>query len=407
MTSASGAAVARAALRPGVVLVGLLLIAANLRASITSVGPVLGELQQDLGLPSAAASALISLPLLAFAVVSPFAPALARRLGLEQALALALGVLALGIVLRSLPVAGLLWVGTILLGVAIALVNVELPALVKRDFPARIGQVTGTYSAVQAAFAALAAGLAVPVAGDDPSGWRLALGMWAGLAVIALAVFAPQLRRHDVVPPADDDLSLDELRDPDPAGRSPWSSALGWQVTAFMGLQSLAFYVIIAWLPSIERVAGIDAAEAGLHQLLFNGAAIAGSLAASALIPRLRDQRLLATVAPGLIATALLGILLAPGLTAIWVCVAGVSGGVCIVVALSLFGLRTDHHTQAAALSGMAQSVGYLLAAAGPLLIGALHDLTGSWTPGLITLIGTTLLLVVAGLFAGRRRVIG
>ncbi|GAB3574641.1 MFS transporter [Leifsonia lichenia] len=398
-------------LRPALVIAGLLLVAGNLRAGITTVGPVLAELQHDLGLSSLTASILISLPLLAFAFVSPVAPAFARRLGLERALGVALAGLAVGLVVRSLPGLPLLWIGTALLGVAIAILNVVLPALVKRDFPTRIGQVTGAYSAVQASFAAIAAGAAVPVAALTAWGWRLPLGMWAGLALIALAVMVPQLRRRTVVPPTEDDVALPEPHHQTPSarpagGRSPWGTAIGWQVTAFMGLQSVGFYVFITWLPSMEGAAGVDAAAAGVHQLLLNAFGIGGSLLASTLIPRFRDQRLLAVAGPALFALAALGVLLAPQLGGIWASMAGLAGGSSIVLALSFFGLRTRHHDQAAALSGMAQSVGYVLAAAGPIAAGALHDATGSWTPALAILVGLLAVLGVFGYLAGRARVI-
>jgi CP family cyanate transporter-like MFS transporter len=398
----------RRALSPALVLVGLLLVAGNLRAGITTVGPVLADIERDLGLTSAAASVLVSLPLLAFAVVSPFAPRLARRVGLEWALGLGLIGLAVGLVLRSLPGLALLWGGTALIGVAIAILNVVLPALVKRDFPTRIGQITGSYSAVQSLFAALAAGVAVPVAGMSALGWRLPLGMWAVLAVVALAVLAPQLRRHTVVARSQDDVSV-TAHDLDGGARwrSPWRSALGWQVTAFMGMQSVAFYVFITWLPSIETAAGVSAGEAGLHQLFLNGFGIVGSIGCSFLIPRFRDQRLLAMIAPALIIVSAGGILIAPQLSGVWTSVTGVAGGASIVLALSFFGLRTSHHSQAAALSGMAQTVGYSFAAAGPIAAGALHDATGSWTPALAVVIVLQALLVVVGAFAGRARVVG
>ncbi|WP_433202194.1 MFS transporter [Dactylosporangium sp. CS-047395] len=387
-------------LSPALVLAGLLLVAGNLRAGITTVGPVLAELRDDLGLSSLTASALISLPLIAFAVVSPFAPALARRIGLERALGSGLAGLTAGLVLRSLPGRPLLWLGTALLGVAIAVLNVVLPALVKRDFPTRIGQVTGAYSAVQSVFAATAAGVAVPVAALTAAGWRLPLGMWAGLALIAIAVMLPQLSRR-TTPPAD---VAGPAR---PAGRNPWRTALGWQVTAFMALQSTGYYILITWLPSIESAAGIGATAAGVHQLLLNGFGIAGSVACSALIARFRDQRFLGVMTPVLYGLATAGILLAPQYSAVWSSLAGIAGGCGIVLALSFFGLRTTHHTQAAALSGMAQSVGYLVAAAGPIVVGALHDATGSWTPALAGIIGLDVVLVVFGYLAGRRRVIG
>ena len=407
-TPTTPATTTRRALSPALVLVGLLLVAGNLRAGITTVGPVLADIERDLGLTSAAASVLVSLPLLAFAVVSPFAPRLARRVGLEWALGLGLIGLAVGLVLRSLPGLALLWGGTALIGVAIAILNVVLPALVKRDFPTRIGQITGSYSAVQSLFAALAAGVAVPVAGMSALGWRLPLGMWAVLAVVALAVLAPQLRRHTVVARSQDDVSV-TAHDLDGGARwrSPWRSALGWQVTAFMGMQSVAFYVFITWLPSIETAAGVSAGEAGLHQLFLNGFGIVGSIGCSFLIPRFRDQRLLAMIAPALIIVSAGGILIAPQLSGIWTSVTGVAGGASIVLALSFFGLRTSHHSQAAALSGMAQTVGYSFAAAGPIAAGALHDATGSWTPALAVVIVLQALLVVVGAFAGRARVVG
>lgn len=393
--------------RLGLPMLGVLLIGANLRTAITSVGPLLDDLQHSLGLSSVGASVLISLPLVAFAVVSPFAPMLSRAWGLERTLGAALALLALGIPLRSTPSAVALWGGTALLGMAIALLNVLLPALVKRDFPGRIGQVTGTYSAVQSGFAALAAGTAVPVAGMTGAGWRLPLGMWGLLALVALVVFAPRLREHTRLPRTSDDLSFDEFRRPDPSGRNPWRTALGWQVTMFMGLQSVTFYVLVTWLASIERAAGVGATAAGVHQFLLNACAIAGSLACSALIPRFRDQQLLAGLLPCLMAIAVGGLLVAPRGAAAWDSLAGFSAGATIVLALSFFGLRTGHHTQAAALSGMAQSVGYLLAAAGPFVAGAVHDASGSWTPVLVILLGIELLLVCFGALAGRPRVIG
>lgn len=412
---------AAAGLHPTLVLLGLLIVAGNLRAGITTVGPVLDDVQTDLGLSDVTASVLVSLPLIAFAVVSPVAPALGRRLGFERCLALALAVLAVGLVVRSLPGLPLLWIGTGLLGVAVAVLNVVLPALVKRDFPTRIGQVTGAYSAAQSIFAATAAGVAVPVSRIGSVGWRLPLGMWAGLAVLAIGVLAPQLRRRTASattatttattataaaatdmpgggPPPDAGADL--------KGTSPWRHALAWQITAFMGLQSVAFFVLITWLPSIEQDAGVSAGSAGLHQFMLNAFAIAGALICSRLLPRLPDQRLLATAYPMLFVITVLGVLTAPRAGAVWDSVGGLAGGGCIVLALSFFGLRTRHHGQAASLSGMAQCVGYLLAAAGPLLVGAIHDAADSWTPALLVVLALQVILVGFGYLAGRDRVL-
>jgi CP family cyanate transporter-like MFS transporter len=403
-------------LRPGLALVGVLMVAANLRASLATVGPVLSDVQHELQLASVAASVLISLPVLAFAVISPLTPALMRRLGDEGALAAALGLLAVGIVLRSLPGTGLLWLGTALLGAAIAVLNVALPAVVKRDFPTRIGQLTGAYSSVQAAFAALAAGVAVPIAGATGSGWRLAFGVWAGLALVALAVFSPQLRRNAAPAPGEEDIvagaPLGAAVAVSAAGersawRNPWGSALAWQVTLFMGLQSTTYYVLVTWMPSIERAGGVPASAAGFHLLIFNALGIAGSLSAAVLMPQLRGPRLIVTVGPVMILVAVLGLLAAPLLGVLWACFAGVGAGATIVLALSLFGLRTRHHRQAASLSGMAQSIGYLLAAAGPVAMGAIHDATGRWAPTLVILGAVCVLQIVFGLLATRPRFLG
>jgi len=185
---------ARNAIPGALVLAGILLVAGNLRAAITTVGPVLTGIEDDLGISSSVASFLVSLPLLTFAVVSPFVPRLAQRMGLEWIIAVSLVILVAGLVLRSVPQQALLWAGTVLIGVSIAVLNVVLPSWVKRDYPLKIGQVTGAYSAVQSGFAAVAAGVAVPVAGLTSLGWRLPLGMWAGLALITCGVLVPLLR---------------------------------------------------------------------------------------------------------------------------------------------------------------------------------------------------------------------
>lgn len=392
------------------IIAGILLVAGNLRAALTTVGPVLSNIRGDLGLSSSAASFLVSLPLLAFAVVSPFVPRVALRLGLERTIAAALGVLAVGLVVRSTPPTVLLWVGTLLIGVAIAVLNVVLPSWVKRDFPTKIGQVTGAYSAVQSGFAAVASGVAVPVAGFTGLGWRLPAAMWAGMALIAVGVLLPLMWREagETTEEATDAPGLVTTDTGHAAHPGPplWRSLLAWQVAAFMGLQSTNYYVLITWLPSIEQDAGISDTTAGLHLVLFSIFGIGGSLGCSALLARLRNQQVLGACIALVLVVANLGIMLAPGATVVWACVAGIGGGSSIVFALSLFGMRARSHRTAASLSGMAQSLGYILAAVGPVAVGALHDATGSWTPPMAVLLVLSGCLVVAGLLAGRDRTV-
>lgn len=384
--------------RFGFAFIGVLLIAVNLRVSFVSVGPVLANISSDLELTSAAAGFLTGLPLIAFAVFSPVAPGFAVRLGLDRALWFSLLILASGIVLRSLPVPGSIWAGTAMIGLAIAFLNVLLPSLVKRDFPAKVSQVTGSYTATQAAFAAIGAAVVVPVAQTSPAGWRLALGIWVGLALIAMAVLLPWLRRTASGPVP--------TTTPAIAYRSPWASALGWQVTLFMGLQSIAFYVLMAWLPTIEQSRGVPASTAGFHLSIFLLVSVFASLATGGLLHRGSDQRLVAFGSSALTFATFLGLAVAPDLTLVWVLFGALGCGSLIVIALSLFSLRTVNYPQAAALSGMAQSVGYGLGAAGPVMFGGLRDLSGGWTLPLLVTAGIMALLAVTGVLAGRDRVI-
>jgi len=383
-------------------LLGILLVAANLRPSITAVGPVLDDIRTSLQLSSGVASVLVSIPLVAFAAFSPVAPWISRRLGLEGALGAAMGLLAVAIVTRSLPWTPALWTGTALLGAAIAVMNVVLPSLVKRDYPDRVGQLTGVYAAVLSAVAAIAAGISVPIAGLAHEGWRWSLGIWAVLALIGVAVLAPRLRRPRV------DLETVAPDVPETPGRSPWRSAIGWQVTLFMGVQSAVYFILITWLPSIEQSTGVPAETAGFHQLLLNTAGIVGSLLTATVIHRRADdQRLIAVVIATLIGLGLVGELAVPSLSAAWVCIIGLGTGGSIGLALSLFALRAATQRQATELSGMAQSIGYLMAAAGPIAIGVLHDATGSWNVALVVILVLVVAQLIVSVLAARDRQIG
>lgn len=393
------------AARGGLLLIGLLMIAANLRAAITSVGPVLGDIRSDLGISAVTASVLISIPLVAFGVFSPVAPWIAAQLGIERTLGGALIVLAIGILARSWPGEATLWIGTVLLGFAIALINVLLPALVKRDYPSRIGSITGTYSAVQSGVAAVAAGIAVPIADASPHGWRLSLGIWAGLAIIAFAVFLPQLRFG----PDRTERTPRNVAAPQAAtrrSRSPWRSPLAWQVTLFMGLQSTIYYTVITWWPAVEQSDGVSAATAGWHQFTYQMLCLVGTVLCAAVINRLHDQRVLAVGVSVLMFAGILGQLLVPSYGLAWVSLIGLGSGGAIVLALALLGLRTRHHGQSAALSGMAQAFGYLLAATGPIVISLLHDKTDAWTVPLVTMLAVVVVQVVFGILGSRNRFI-
>ncbi|HIZ34967.1 MAG TPA: MFS transporter [Candidatus Ruania gallistercoris] len=393
----------------GLALVGILLIGANLRASLTTVGPLIGEIRADLELTSMVASALVGLPLICFAVFSPIAPRVATRFGLERTLGAALLILAVGIVARSVPWLPALWLGTVLLGLAIALANVLLPSLLKRDFPLDAGRYTGAYSAVQSVFAALAAGVAVPVAGMTDAGWRLALGMWAGLALVAFAVFSPRLRGGTSVKALATSTPA-TATDPAPESAqhwSPWCSPTAWMITVAMGTQSTLYYVVITWWPEIEQAQGISANAAGVHVSVLQLCGIIGNLGTAAVLQRWqRDQRGLIAVLVPLNVAGLAGMLLLPSWALLWSMLLGMALGSWIVFCLASFSLRTRNHHHAASLSGMAQSFGYLLAALGPFLLGGLHDATGSWTAPLVVLLCLQVVQLISAYGAARPQVV-
>lgn len=384
--------------RRTLLVVGVLLVAANLRPALASVGPVLTELRADLGLSSTSAALLTTLPVLCFGALAPFAPRLARRHGIEPVLGVALALLAAALLVRLAGGPALLFAGTAVAAGAIAIANVLVPALVKREFPARTGLLMGAYTTTLAGTAALAAGLTVPATAAVGGGWRTGLGVWALLAVVALVAWLPEVRRNSS-PPAP----------PPGAGEvcALLRSPLAWQVTAFMGLQSLAFYAVLAWLPTVYQDEGWSAASAGALLSVSVLVQMPGSLLLPVLATRARDQRVPAAATSLLTAAGLLGIVLAPTAGAwLWAVLLGIGQGGSFALALTLFVLRGGSTADTARLSALAQTAGYLLAAAGPLLLGVLHDASGGWDVPLLLLVAVSAAQVVAGVLAGRARTV-
>jgi len=376
---------------------GIVLIAANLRPAVTSIAALLPEIRLDLGLSSAAASLLTAAPVLCFGLLAPLAPRLADRLGMERTLGLALAVLAGGLLIRVGPSAGTLFAGTIVAGGAIAIANVLLPALIKRDFPSRAGAITGAYTTALQIAAAAAAGLSVPIAATF-GGWRSGAAFWAIPALITLLLWLPQLRARTRPPEEAALMSLGGLlRDP-----------LAWQVTLYFGIQSLEFYAVVSWLPTIYGDAGFAASDAALLLSLLTLIGAPAALVTPSLATRAHDQRLIALIVGLITATGLAGILLAPtSVPVLWVCLVGIGFGASFPLALTLLVLRTRTAVDAGRLSAMSQSIGYLIAATGPFALGTLHDLTGAWTVPLAFILSLLVPQTLLGIAAGRRRFVG
>jgi CP family cyanate transporter-like MFS transporter len=393
-------ATATSGLRPpsrvrGLLLVlAIVLLAANLRPALTSVSPLIGQIRTDTGISNGVAGLLTGLPLLAFAVLSPIAPRLARWFGMERVLLASLLVLAVGILLRSAGTVAALFLGTAILGAAIAVGNVLLPSLVKREFPERTGLMTSTYTTALAVSAAIAAGASFPIT-YQVHGWRESLALWVLLALVAAVAWFPQIRSAN---PAN--ASTETFH----KVTGLWSSILAWQVTLFMGLQSLGYYVVLTWLPEIlQEEVGVSAAQAGWILALSQVVVIPAMFLAPVLADRRPSQYSVVMVAVTLTGAGTLGLLVAASTaTALWIVLLGLGQGACFSLALTFFALRAPDSEHAAALSGMAQSVGYLLAAGGPFLFGLLRDATHAWTIPLELLLVVVACLLISGLGAAR-----
>ncbi|MER6568580.1 MFS transporter [Streptomyces sp. NPDC001093] len=373
-------------------LCGLVLLALNLRAAITGVSPVLGRLQHAFHLTGTQVSVLTTLPVLCLGVFASLAPPTARRIGAETTITAALLLLTTGILLRALPSTVLLFTGTVLTGAGIAFGNVLVPVVIKRRFAGRVGSLTGLAMMLMASSGAMGAGLAVPL--SHAVGWRIALAAWSLPSLLAALVWSPLAARGRPDPAprtasADDTGSL--LRSP-----------LAWAVAGFLGLVSLMFYALTAWLPEIMHADGFAPAEAGLMVSVLQIIGVPLGFAVPVVAARLTTQRPLVIAVAAAKAVALLGLLFAPHAGWLWICVLGLATGSAFPLAFTLLSLRSPTPQIAARLSGMAQTGGYLVAAAGPLTIGLLHGRTGGWTAPLLLLLALLLPETVVGLLAGR-----
>jgi CP family cyanate transporter-like MFS transporter len=371
------------------------LLAANLRPALTSVGPLLETIRTSLGLSHAVVGLLPTLPLLIFAGLSLFAR-FGEAFGIEKTLAWCLALVAAGIALRSEGSIVALFAGTAIFSAGIAVANVLMPSLIKRDFPSQVGGMTTAYVMVMTLTGAFATGLAVPLAIHLAGGWQSSLAIWAAFAAIALLFWLPQTRsaKAAVIAAQPDNKAV---------VKPIWQSILAWQVTVFIGIQFLVYFVTIGWMPPYLTALGIPAAEAGWLLSLYQLVGFAVGVVAPPLLRLGRDQRLLAVAACLVTALSILGLLAAPRLAALWFAVSGASFGITFILAFALIGLRTADFRRAASLSAMAQAVGYLIAAIGPAAFGWLHDLTTGWTVPMLSFAAVAALQAVAGFGAGRQ----
>src|SRR5690554_5035349 len=326
-------------------LIGILFVAINLRPTLSSIGPLVDMIRQDIGVSEAMLGLLTTLPLIAFGVISTITPLFTKRFGIGNTLLGALVLLTFGILIRSLGGIFALYFGTILLGIAIAFGNVLIPALIKRNFPHKAGLVTSLYSGIMSLGAAVAAGLSFPLANQLNLGWKGSLAIWSVLAILALMIWIPNVKRINRTPPR---------RSFADAMKKLSGSLLVWRLALYMGLQSFAFYLILAWLPEVLSLIGL-------------------------LIPQM-------------------------GWIELWVGLNGMVLGGTFGLALLLIVLRSGDAETAAELSGIVQSIGYLIAATGPFIAGVIFDLTEVWDYALTLLIGVAIIKLIMGIGVGKDR---
>lgn len=379
-------------------ITGIILIGFNLRPALSGVGPLIAMIRESTGLSNSMLGLLTTLPLVAFGVLSTLTPLFTRRFGIEKTLSGALLLLTLGIALRAFGYIPLLFLGTILLGIAIAFGNVLLPALVKRDFDKRSGFMTSLYSGMMGVGAALAAGLSVPIAESFPGSWKTSLGVWGLFSFLAFLVWISQNKFS---------VPTNSKRSFKKAMKDLGSNSLAWNVALFLGLQSIAFYVILAWLPDILISKGFSSSEAGWYLSLSQVTGVLGSVLVPVIAAKKNDQRKYISALILLEAISLIGLWLGTNATVfLWVSGIGFSLGGSFGLALLFIVLRSSDSETATELSGMSQSIGYLLAATGPILIGAVFDITGNWDTALYILFMILFFKLYTGLKAGKARAI-
>lgn len=380
-------------------ILGIIFLSLTLRSSLTAVGPVTEFIQNGLNMSTTLVGLLTTIPLLAFAVVSPFAPKVARRLGTEATLLWSIVLLVAGIAMRSGGSIPLLIIGTAIIGVAIAFGNVLLPSIIKDRFPLHVGLLTAVFSVVMNLSAALGAGIAYPVA-ETSFGWQGSLGIWAFLGVLAVVIWLPQLKHRKTAPV---DATAEVVENP-----SILKSPVTWSVTLMMALQSLIFYTTAAWLPAMLIEKGMNPDSAGYMLSFMQFAQLPMTFIAPILAAKMVNQRPLVWFFSSLYIVGFTGLLLDPNgtLTILWMILIGFAGGTSFALTMMMFSLRTKTAMDAAELSGVAQSIGYLLAAAGPVLFAFVNETTGSWyVPTILFIVTCVLLLIVALHAAGNRYV--
>ncbi|MEU2349464.1 MFS transporter [Modestobacter sp. NPDC049651] len=385
---------ARAAL-PALLLAGVLLVALNLRGPLVALAPVVDDVRDDLHLSAGTVGLFTSIPVLCFGLAAPVASLLIARTGVHRAVLVSMISVLVGTLLRSTGSATTAVLGTVVIGLGITIGNIVVPVVIGRDFPGATNIVTAAYTAALNVGSAVTNSLTAPLA--DALGWRGALAAWGVLVVVAAGVWTAALKRQvargsaaeaaDDAPPA-----------PLPPGASVWRQPAAWGLTLAFAGQAFSYYGATAWLPSLlSDEQGLSRSAAGVSSSLFQVLAVVGAFSVPALVAWWKSPALVLLTITAFWATLPLGLLFAPSLWALWCALAGAAQGGGITVVFIAIVRRSRDLTENRRLSAMVQGGGYVVAATGPLVVGAVHDASGGWTAPLLVILGSVVVMAVAG----------
>ena len=381
------------------VMLGILFLSLNLRGPFTSLAPVLSQVMEGLNLNSSAAGFLTALPLLTFALFSPLVTKISQRIGLEPSLLLALVLITTGITLRSFGIIPTLYIGTVMIGMGIAIGNVLLPVVVKISFPTRIATVTSLYIFTMGIGSTLGSSLMVPFSDltlFTLTGWQLALLMNLVFPILALMIWLPKIRKRS------SSATNKKQEDKPLPMKKMIKSGVAWQVTLALGLNSFTFYSLAGWLPQILNDLGYSEIDAGYIYGFLQFSTMVPGLLLLPFLGKNDNQQWLITLGTSSVFIGLIGLLYLPEFAIFWVGLFGLANCSTFIIALSFVGLRTSNSSQAASLSGMAQGIGYALAATGPTLVGKLHALTDSWSVPILLIAAVAFACTIFAALAAR-----
>lgn len=374
---------------PGIIVVG-----AVLRIPFTAIPPVLSNIANSLHVPVNSLGILTTIPLLMFAIFSSVAPMLAKKIGIERLFTLTLLAMIIGSFIRifNLP---MLYIGTIIIGAAIAMLNVLLPSAIMANAPTKIGRYTTIYSSAMAIASAIASAVAVPIvlAGT----WQTLILVLTAILVVAFFIWFPNTKNNHI-------LNVDRPADDTKKSSSIWRNKYAWMLLGFGGLQSYLFYTGLTWLPTLAQEAGVSQGLAGILAGVYSLLGLPISMFLPIMLTQIsRQARKWLMV--GFSFLGILGVILMliPSSSFLfWLLInvlIGLSVGALFPYLLTAFSLKTNSANATAELSGMAQTGGYFLAAVGPASFGYFHSLFGSWVPGIIILAILTILMTVCLVF--------